>query len=91
MDTSAQRLRRTDSAAHAERAGVATSRLFHITFIERLDMQQDYAAKLFDQTAFNRLQDVIITAKGIKKDYPEAKWSECLEAAEKLFSRVPLF
>jgi hypothetical protein len=54
-------------------------------------LQTPYITKNFYQLAFDRMQEVIITAHGIKKDYPEATWSECLEAAEKLFSGVPLF
>ncbi len=53
-------------------------------------MQQDYAARLFDQAAFNRLQDEIAMAKEIKEEYPEVEWKYCLKAAKEFFSKQPL-
>jgi hypothetical protein len=37
-----------------------------------------------------RIQDEIITAKGIRKDHPELTWTEALRLAKQTWDKVPL-
>jgi len=53
-------------------------------------LQTPHVKNLFDQAAFNRLQDEIAMAKEIKKEYPEVEWNYCLKAAKEFFSKQPL-